>query len=370
MSKLPEPNFIERNPEQITRDWIALYEEKTGKVLQPAQIERILIDVCAYREMILRVSVQETAKQNLLSYAPLDILKHIGAPLGVEQLLAQKSKTTFKIKIEEPSEFDFLIPAGTEIETKDGLFIFETIDNVILAAGELEVIADGICKTAGAAANNYLSGSINNLLSPLDYEVSVENITTSGGGADDEDAGNLRERIRQAPEKFSNAGSVGAYRYHAFSANQNITDVAVISPSPGVVNVYPLTKDGNPNEEMLEAVQNYLNADHIRPLTDLVEVISPENTSFDIIAIITLYSYADAETVLKAINLKLEEYKKTLSEKLGKNVVRTQIIAILNSIYGVFKVDLLSPEEDIEIGKNEWADLENRTIVIGGYADE
>lgn len=29
-----------------------------------------------------------------------------------------------------------------------------------------------------------------------------------------------------------------------------------------------------------------------------------------------------------------------LFEKLGKNVIRIQIIAILNSIYGVFKVDL------------------------------
>ena len=49
ITQLPEPNFIERNPEKITQEWIALYEEKTGKTLQPAQIERILIDVGVYR---------------------------------------------------------------------------------------------------------------------------------------------------------------------------------------------------------------------------------------------------------------------------------------------------------------------------------
>jgi hypothetical protein len=109
MSKLSEPNFIDRNPETVTKEWINLYEEKTDKVLQPAQIERLLIDVCAYRETLLRINVQETAKQNLLSYDPLDILKHIGEPLGVEQLLAKKSQTTFRITVDEPLEVDFLI---------------------------------------------------------------------------------------------------------------------------------------------------------------------------------------------------------------------------------------------------------------------
>ena len=93
-SNLPEPNFIERNPEIITKEWIALYEEKSGKTLQPAQIERLMVDVGAYRESILRVAIQETAKQNLLSYAPLDILEHIGEPLGVRKLLANCAVTT------------------------------------------------------------------------------------------------------------------------------------------------------------------------------------------------------------------------------------------------------------------------------------
>ena len=77
MTQLPEPNFIDRDPELITKEWVELYEKKSGKVLQPAQIERLMVDVGAYRETILRMKIQETAKQNLLSYAPLDILEHI-----------------------------------------------------------------------------------------------------------------------------------------------------------------------------------------------------------------------------------------------------------------------------------------------------
>ena len=95
MTQLPEPNFIDRDPELITKEWVELYEKKSGKVLQPAQIERLMVDVGAYRETILRMKIQETAKQNLLSYAPLDILEHIGEPLGVKKLLANCSVTVF-----------------------------------------------------------------------------------------------------------------------------------------------------------------------------------------------------------------------------------------------------------------------------------
>ena len=55
--------------------------------------------------------------------------------------------------------------------------------------------------------------------------------------------------------------------------------------------------------------------------------------------------------------------------KLGKNVVQTQIISILNTIYGVFKVELETPK-DIDIKEYQWANLINYDITIGGYADE
>lgn len=81
-SELPEPVFIESDAEAITEEWISLYEEKTGKTLQPAQIERILIDVGAYRENILRIKIQEAAKYNLLTYTPMrfwNILRNLWA---------------------------------------------------------------------------------------------------------------------------------------------------------------------------------------------------------------------------------------------------------------------------------------------------
>src|SRR5574344_3173544 len=123
MSNLPEPNFINRDAEAATNEWIALYEQKTGKLLQPAQIERLMINTGAYRENLLRIQIQKIAKANLLSYAPLNILEHIGEPLGVKKLLANCALTTLSFSVDDALEFDYIIPKGTEGETKDGLVV-------------------------------------------------------------------------------------------------------------------------------------------------------------------------------------------------------------------------------------------------------
>ncbi len=369
MTNLPEPNFINRDPDTITKEWVELYEQKSGKILQPAQIERLMIDVGAYRETVLRMKIQETAKKNLLSYAPLDILEHIGEPLGVRKLLANCSITTLKFSVDEPLDFDFKISSGCEVESKDGLVIFQTTEDIILKAGQLSVSAEAICETPGIVGNNYIIGSINNLITPLSYISTVENITISSGGADDEAADQLRERIRQAPEKFSNAGSKGAYRYHTLSAHQFVTDVSITSPSPGVVNIYLLTKDGKATDEIIEIVQKYLSDDKVRPLTDWVKVYSSEQVDFSVKAKIILYKDSDLQSVVKTIDAKMKEYKVSLSEKLGKDVVKTQIITLLNSVYGVFKIDLITPS-DIEILEHQWANLVDFDISVEGYANE
>lgn len=368
-TQLPEPNFIDRDPTAITNEWVSLYEEKTGKTLQDAQIERILIDVGSYRETLLRIKIQEIAKLNLLNYASLELLKHLGELVGVPILEAKFSKTIFEFTLEEIQDFEITIPAGTQIESNDGKFIFETSAVFFIPKNTKSTSTEGICTIAGANANNYEIGSITTLIRPLGYVITVKNTKLTSGGQDEESADNYRERIRQAPESFSNAGSKGAYKFHTLSADQSIIDVAIISPSPGVVEVYPLVSTGTPSDELIADVQQYLCADKIRPLTDNVIVKKAESVDFSITAKLTLYSYADLTSVKTAVNEGLNGYKTTLKSKLNKDIVPNQIITILNSIYGVYDVELIAPTFQA-VEANQWANLQEINITYEGEIDE
>lgn len=369
MTKLPEPNFIERDADTITNEWIALYEEKTGKTLQPAQIERILIDVGVYRENLLRIKIQEVAKSNLLSYAPLEVLEHLGELVGVKKLAGKPALTNFKFVINEVQEQNIIIPKNTEIETEDGEYIFVTDKDCVISPGERFVEVSGTCLSTGNNTNGYETGTINNLLTAIDFIESVYNTKVSYGGSDEEDIESLRERIRLAPESFSNAGSEGAYRFHTLSAHQDITDVAVLSDEAGIVDIYPLTKNGNPTQEIIDIVTEYLSDEKVRPLTDKVIVHEPERIDFTINANLILYLDSDIDSVQKLVNEKLSNYKTEISSKLGKDIVPSQIIEILSSVYGVYKVDLVSPAYQ-QLNKNQWANLTSFNIQLGGYADE
>lgn len=95
---LPEPSFVARDPAAITADIIAQYESLTGKTLYPAQIERVLIDIIAYRESLLRVALQDAAMQCLVRYARAPMLDMLGEGVGTPRLTGETDEA-YRVRI-------------------------------------------------------------------------------------------------------------------------------------------------------------------------------------------------------------------------------------------------------------------------------
>lgn len=355
MSQLPEPKFIETDQQAVLEACIRKYEDLTGRTLYPAQSERLLINLIAYREHLVRVGIQEAAKQNLVRYAQAPMLDMLGELVGVTRLAAESASCTVRFTLREALAVDLNIPAGVKIYSQDGSARFDTGEECRISAGELSAEVYAYAADAGEAANGILPGGVCQLADPIaDADVSAANIDATSGGAEAEDDDHLRERIMLAPEAFSVAGSRLAYRYHALSASPSIVDVYVWTPEPGVVSLVVLTADGVPGAALLAVVQAYLSGEKIRPLTDTVQVSGPEKIEPDLEAELTLYTWADEEETLNlaraAFASLAEEYRQTL----GKDIVRTQLIAAL-SVYGVYRVRLVSPAEDLELDGKQWA---------------
>lgn len=254
---LPEPSFIDRDPIVITAELKASWETTTGKALYPGQVESLLIDLIAYRETLVRIGVQEAAKQNLVAFARAPMLDYLGELVGVYRI-------------------------------------------------------------------------------------------------DDETDDQLRERIKLAPESFSVAGSRGSYIYHAKSADSSIVDVAVNSPLPGVVAVYPLCDTGVPDQPVLDAVYARCNAEDVRPLTDEVQVLQPDPIDYTIAVTVTPYQWPDRVLVQEQAETALGVLAAEMQGKLGQDVTLSRIVAAAH-LDGVYRVSVQQPATDLIIDFNQFA---------------
>lgn len=367
MSTLPRPQFFSTDVAQIEAEMVAAYEVATGRTLYPAQPERMLIGQWAYREWLLRVAAQEAAEQNLLAFARAPMLDYLGELVGTVRLDATAAVATLRFILSAPQAVAINVPAGTRVQTADGRAVFATDTVLTIPAGAASGDVAATATVTGTAGNGHTAGSVSTILDPVAFVTSAANLATTDGGAAIEDDERYRERIRTAPERYSVAGSVEAYRHHALSVSSAIADVAVTNPLSGVVRLYVLATTGLPSAALLTEVSAAVSGERVRPLTDTVEVVPPTEVPYQITATIYPIQGADPVAVMAGAKAAAQAYRDRLGASLGRDIVPNQIIAALQNVPGVHNVALTSPAARV-LTSGEWA---NGTVALaqGAPAD-
>ncbi|STQ91416.1 baseplate assembly protein [Iodobacter fluviatilis] len=362
------PKVIDDDSQAITAELITAFESMTGKTLFPGQVERLFIDLIAYRETLLRSAINDAARQNLVAFARGPMLDYLGELVGVSRLPAQPAQTIVRVTFAAPLTAVLLIPAETRVQTAAGLQFYSLSEMMLPLASPYADLAVAAVEL-GTGGNGYLAGQVNVLLDPIGVAVSsVANLAVTSGGAEIESDDRLRESIKLAPEVFSVAGSKLAYRQHAMRAHQDIVEVAVTSPAPGEIRLYPLLKSGLPTAAILAAVTGKCSNEKVRPLSDSVQTLSPVERPYTLSAQLTLYSYADAVATLAAAQKQAALFVATQSAALGRDIVPTQIVGVL-SVPGVYQVTLLAPAALLSVGEAEWAHCTSISVVLAGVSD-
>lgn len=344
LSELPEINFATADPQQMAVEVVGTVEKLLGRTLERADPLRIFLRGVEAIIIQQRLLIDQTAKMNLLSYATGDYLDHLGALVGCERLGASYAVTTVELTLSAARNVVTTIRAGTRITAGDDVY-FALEEDVIFLAGETVKQAKADCTVTGDVGNGYAAGELNRIVDPQPFLQSMANVTTSAGGADVEDDDSYRERIHAAPEAYSCAGSEGAYIYHTKSVSALIGDVGVDSDLAGNVQIYPLLKGGDlPSEEILQAVDEYLNKATIRPLTDRVTVLTPVIVKYNLD--VTYWIAQSQSAVAAAIQSKAEaaivEYTDWQRAKLGRDINPSELIYLLKKA-GVKRVKVTSP---------------------------
>ena len=355
---MDRPVFIETSLTTIIAEMIADYEARTGKKIQPGQVETLLLDSWAYRENLLRSQIQNACNMNLIDFSVAPILDYLGALVGVKRLSSVGALTTLRFYF-PLTHTDGMVTAGKRVASLDGKVIFVTLSNASFTSIDTYVDVQAYCSTNGVIGNGYPAETITKLLDPASFITSVKNTTTSAGGADQESDDQLRERIRIAPEAFSCAGSRQSYIYWAKTASQTIIDVVIASPVPGTVVIYPLVTGGiETPTEIINAVLTTCSSEKVRPLCDTVSVVTPTAVEWTAEMDITIDpSYVPSE-VIAAVEEALLAFNADKVSKLGKNVYITQIIAAVMAVEGVVDIPTISaPVGDVTIATSEFPKL-------------
>lgn len=369
---LPDVEFLETDAETIKAEILTGYEQASGRTLAAGDPVRLFLLSLASIIIQQRTTINQSAQQNLLTYAQGEYLDALGALLSVERLEESRAVTTIKFTLSQALATVYTIPAGTEVT--NGTVTFATDHDLDIPKGELSGSVTASCTVPGEVGNDYLAGQVTTIVKPMTFVAKAENVTITTGGSEAESDASLAERIRLAPNSFSVAGPEKAYVYHAKSVSSSVIDVSVTSPSPGEVDVYVLLSGGVlPQEETLQQISDYLNDSSIRPLTDYVKVLAPKAVNYQI----ELHYWIGREDSSRADQIKaevtaaVEKYRLWQQGKIGRDILPAKLIQYVMQA-GASRIDspTMKPADFKALESGQVAQCTDVKIVYEGIKDE
>lgn len=374
---LPDVSFIDNDSldaimQRLITNYEARYEEITGvtKSLGQADPIRILLYAVALDLYQTEQYVDRAGKQDLLKYSYGEFLDNLGGNRGVTRQQASPATVTIRFTLSEAKAYVVGIPEGTRVTNGDGVY-FATVEYGEVAIGDTYVDIQAECTENGITGNGFVAGQINILVDTVAYVESVTNTDTSSGGTDLEDDESFAERIYLAPASYSVAGSEAAYIYWTKTYNTGIGSVKLVSPDPPQVYVYILMADGSiPETEVVEGLEEFLMDNNIRPLTDLVTVLTPtiDNFTVDVTYYINQSDASSATTIQAEVGAAVSEYVTWQTTEIGKDINPSELTKRMVAA-GAKRVEITSPVFTT-VADTDVAQCSSINIVYGGLEDD
>lgn len=290
LSELPAPNVVEAlSFESILAEMVADLQSRdtTFTALVESDPAYKVLEVSAYRELLLRQRVNEAAHAIMLAYANDEDLDQVGANFSVKRLVI------------DPGNPDAVPPVAAIYESND----------------------------------------------------------------------DFRARIQLSFEGYTTAGSKGSYIFHGLGADGDVKDIDAVSPTPGNVTVYVLSRtgDGTASTELIEAVESTLDATDVRPMTDNVTVQSAAIVNYSVTAQLVVLPGPDSSVVRQAAIDAMTAYAEA-QRKIGYDITLSGVYAALHQP-GVQRVNLTAPTGNIVIGEGQASYCTAITVTVAGATD-
>ena len=347
LENLPYPNVIEElNFNKLLKGIKELFKgylnDDEISLLESDRFSALL-ETLAYRELLLRARINESVKSMLLPYASGSDLDNVVAIYGIERLQGEKPMADIELTLSIVKDSDTIVPAKSVFRSeKGGIAILK--DSVVIKRGELKatgkIVFDEFIKESTVKCEL--------IQTPLPFVLKAKQTSNFSGGADKESDDRLRQRAVLSLERFSTAGSAKAYIYQALSANTKVEEVSVLNGGAGIVNVYLKTSDMS--EATRQSVEDHLNGEKVRPLTDTGNVKNATIKEIEIVAELELTDMFLQDEIDKAVK------SSRSSLNLGEDLNLSYIYSVLHK-NGVYRVNLKAPATDTKVNDDSFIRL-------------
>lgn len=309
LSLLPPPEVVE------TLDFETLYQEVLGifrahmgdqwtALLESDPVVK-LMEVMAYRELLMRARVNAAAKASLLAYAKGADLENRAADYGVQKLTIR------------PADPDAVPPVAAVMES----------DEALRYRTRLSLEALSVAGSSGAYEYHALSASADLV------HVSVDSPRFSG------------VPVPAAVKAQLPPGAIVVVCDY---------DAGLANPLPGDVSLAVLagTSSTMPEAQLVATVLKALSAEDVRPVTDRPRVQGGIPTDFKVEAVLWVENGPDPDVVLAAARKSLDAAIAEARRLEGQLPV-SAIYAALH-VTGISRVDLVKPVEGVVCDKRHY----------------
>lgn len=319
LSRLPAPEVVEElDHQEILSKMLTDLRSRDSSLdgLLPSDPAYKVLEVAAYREMLVRQRVNEAARAVMLAYAINGDLDQLGALFGVERLVIA------------PGDPDAVPPIPPTMEDNEPFRsrIQMSLAGLSTAGPEIAYIyhalsADGQVLDASVDAPRFSLATVDPALQ----------------------------------EQLPPRSIVLQVDY----------DAGLETPQPGtvVVNVLSRAGDGTADPSLLDKVAGAVSADSVRPMTDQVLVRSAEIVPYQVVATLDIYPGPGGDVVLAEAQAKAAAYVEEM-HRLGLDVNRSALFAALH-VEGVQRVELTEPSADIVLSRNQASYCTGISLTLG-----
>ena len=321
-----ELHYLTYDPDEIWDQMIINYVDAGGDILYPGDEKEMLLRAVQANIVQVLAGVDNALRMQTLRYAVGDYLDMIGEKRGCYRIEASKATASVTIVTNATGEASTL-EAGTAMPA-DGEFFYQLIEDLTLTGNQQTLTVAVVADREGTAGNALVAGSTMFLAHPDPAVNSITAAATAMGGNEREEDEAYRERIRDYELMDVRTGPARQYESVTKSVSSEILDAKAIADedNPGTVIIALLLEEGATAASIIEAVEERLSANDVRPLTDEIDVQLATPVTY---ILNVEYQSDGSSAVTSAVTAAVSEYQTWQDQTIGRPFNPDKLMAAL-----------------------------------------